>query len=270
MFDSGLGGLAVLEALVTKFPTQSFAYIADTAWMPYGSKVPQLLVPRMEAVFQAFEKALPGKGLLMGCNTAAASLAAHPSDSLTQYLSTRTYADIVYQTVQGLTQQLETQESPKKVAFLATATTVRSQYYRRLLEQQSSPLHEFKLFPAPGLAEAVEGKTLIPLDFIAKACLKPVIEYQPDYLVLACTHYLHVYETLSALMPKSVELINPVPWIINSIQGEEPTSHQSTTEDQQISIWCTDERTEQFDTQIQTLQLTSLDKVLTPARHLKV
>ncbi|MFZ0498092.1 MAG: glutamate racemase, partial [Steroidobacteraceae bacterium] len=71
VFDSGVGGLTVLKALVTQLPRERFVYLGDTARLPYGTKSPETVA---RYALQAAE-ALAGYGvkcLVIACNTASA------------------------------------------------------------------------------------------------------------------------------------------------------------------------------------------------------
>src|ERR1041385_8151921 len=72
VFDSGMGGLTVMRALMERLPRESFIYLGDTARLPYGSKSPETV--RRYAVQCA--RALTSQGiklLVVACNTASAS-----------------------------------------------------------------------------------------------------------------------------------------------------------------------------------------------------
>src|SRR5688572_6949057 len=71
VFDSGLGGLTVLRALIGKLPQESFIYLGDTARMPYGSKSPQTIARySFQNASFLFKKEI--KLLLFACHTASA------------------------------------------------------------------------------------------------------------------------------------------------------------------------------------------------------
>ena len=74
VFDSGLGGLSVLAALVDALPRADFSYYADTAHVPYGNKSEQQIQCRVLAIGEHL--AQQGCGLLVvACNTATATAA---------------------------------------------------------------------------------------------------------------------------------------------------------------------------------------------------
>src|SRR4051812_9903570 len=71
VFDSGSGGLTVLDALRRRLPRRDFVYVADTARMPYGNK-PALIVREFACEVMDFLCSLGVEGIVMACNTASA------------------------------------------------------------------------------------------------------------------------------------------------------------------------------------------------------
>jgi glutamate racemase len=72
VFDSGVGGLTVLRALVRLLPRESFIYVGDTARVPYGSKSPEA-VKRFSLEIARFFRRKKVKMMVTACNTASAS-----------------------------------------------------------------------------------------------------------------------------------------------------------------------------------------------------
>jgi glutamate racemase len=71
VFDSGVGGLTVLQALRRRMPQRDFVYLGDTARVPYGRKPPQMVVDFASGIAE-FLCGLGVEGLVVGCNTASA------------------------------------------------------------------------------------------------------------------------------------------------------------------------------------------------------
>ena len=72
VFDSGVGGLTVLRALVAALPHEDFLYLGDTARLPYGTKSPQTVARYSVRAAEALEQR-GIKALVVACNTASAS-----------------------------------------------------------------------------------------------------------------------------------------------------------------------------------------------------
>ncbi len=105
VFDSGLGGLTVLRALVDRFPNSPFLYLGDHAHVPYGDRSSDEIIDLTRACVEA----LFGQGcklVLLGCNTATAVAARHLQQNWlpTSEWRGRNVLGIVAPTVEAATQ----------------------------------------------------------------------------------------------------------------------------------------------------------------------
>ena len=75
VFDSGVGGLSVLQAIHQQLPGESLLYLADSAHVPYGEKSPDYIRDRCQRI-AAFLRAQGAKALVVACNTATAAAVA--------------------------------------------------------------------------------------------------------------------------------------------------------------------------------------------------
>lgn len=72
VFDSGIGGLTVLESLKALMPQENFIYLADDAFYPYGTKTKSAIENRVLTIGKAFIKK-DVKAIVIACNTASAN-----------------------------------------------------------------------------------------------------------------------------------------------------------------------------------------------------
>ena len=199
VFDSGLGGLSVLDALVRALPRADFTYVADTAHMPYGDKSDDFIRARVLAIGDA----LVARGctlLVVACNTATAAAvqtlrAVHPQVPVVGIepgikpaaLSTRT----------------------KHIAVLVTESTARSARLAALLAAHAKGI-QVDVVPCPGWATQVEQLRLddpaLAADVAAR--IAPVVAGGADRLVLGCTHYGFLRPLLLPLAAGRAELID--------------------------------------------------------------
>src|SRR5690606_1154665 len=75
VFDSGVGGLSVLREIRQLLPAESLLYVADSGFVPYGEKPPELICQRSRAIAE-FLLAQGAKALVLACNTATAAAVA--------------------------------------------------------------------------------------------------------------------------------------------------------------------------------------------------
>lgn len=126
VFDSGIGGLTVLEQLIKLFPNEDFCYIADQGHCPYGTKTAKQIGDRVEKVSaRLIEKGV--KAIVIACNTA--SLHIDRARAITDI----PVVSVIYPTCARAVSLTRN----KKVAVLATQATINSGTYQRLLEKEN-------------------------------------------------------------------------------------------------------------------------------------
>lgn len=199
VFDSGLGGLSVLAALVDTLPHADFIYFADTAHVPYGDKSEAQIQARVLSIGEALVEA--GCGLLVvACNTATATAVealrqAHPGIP-------------VVGVEPGIKPAAQTSVS-RRIAVLTTAATAKSARLAQLIHTHAANVEVF-IVPCPGWATHVEQ---LQLDDPALATdvrqrVQPLLDKGVDCLVLGCTHYSFLTPLLREIAGPHVHLID--------------------------------------------------------------
>ena len=163
VFDSGLGGLTVLRALVDRFPDKSFLYLGDHANVPYGNRPSDEVIDLTRASTEAlFSQGC--KLVLLGCNTATAVAARHLQQNWLPQSKWRGHnvLGIVAPTVEAATQTpwaVSTPQYPQKyntdvVGVFGTTRTIASGVYpeeirKRCPARSQSCSRCAQLWPAP-------------------------------------------------------------------------------------------------------------------------
>lgn len=199
VFDSGLGGLSVLAALVDALPRADFRYYADTAHVPYGNKSEAQIQGRVLAIGEH----LTGHGcelLVVACNTATAAAvqalrAAHPGIA-------------VVGVEPGIKPAAQESQSGR-IAVLATEATARSPRLQRLIRDHAGHAEVF-VEPCPGWATHVE---MLQLDDPAlaadvRARVEPLLDKGVDRVVLGCTHYSFLAPLLNDVVGSRAQLVD--------------------------------------------------------------
>lgn len=199
VLDSGLGGLSVLKALRDELPYEQFVYCADCAHAPWGEKSEEYIVERTRTIVH-FLLEQEVKAVVLACNTATAAAA----DTLRQELS------IPIIGIEPAVKPAAAKSRTGVIGVLATRRTVESSRYRGLLERFASGSRVISV-AASGLMECVErgdftGKATIDL---LEHYLKPIRAAGADKLVLGCTHYPFLSESIRSIMGSNVELLEP-------------------------------------------------------------
>lgn len=193
VFDSGLGGLSVVQALRENRPQGAIAYLADSAWLPYGTKPDDLLVDRIAGLVAAACGALEPLALVVACNTASTIALPALRDRLTIP---------VIGTVPAVKPACEISAS-KIIGLLATPATVNRPYIEDLMARYGDgvTLHRHGSAKLVLMAEAaLRGILPDPIEFAAE--LAPLTTVAGlDTIILGCTHFPLLRPALEAAAP---------------------------------------------------------------------
>lgn len=198
IFDSGVGGLTVAEALHRLAPALPISYLADTAFFPYGNRSPEEVAER--AVILARTLIEGGATVIVvACNTA--------SSAALERLRLEFRVPIVG--MEPPVKPAVERSKSRTVAVLATTGTISGARLARLTERHSTGAFVLTL-AMPGLADLVEaGETASErVRTMLAAALKEPVERGVDEVALGCTHYGFLRPTLASLLPASVEVVD--------------------------------------------------------------
>lgn len=202
IFDSGVGGLTVYRALHNCLPNEHFVYLGDTARVPYGTKS-MATVERYAIENSQFLASLGIKLLVVACNTASAL--ALPK------IREKIGLDVVGVIGPGARKAVEiTRDNEKpKIAVIATEATVSSNAYAEAIERATGKAQIIQTACPLFVPLAEENWTKEDETFsIAKKYLQKIVEFEPDALVLGCTHYPILRDVIQHTVGKSVTLID--------------------------------------------------------------
>ena len=194
-FDSGIGGLTILNAVRGVLPEYDYLFYGDTKNVPYGDKTEEeIRTLTKSAVEYLFDR---GAGLVViACNTASAeSLRKLQDTMLDGAYSDRKILGVIIPTIETIIDA-----DSKTVLIIGTNRTVNSQKYNRELEKQNSSVKLITI-ATPTLVPLIEANQLQD----AYDDLKTVVEDQTgevDTVVLGCTHYTVLKNQLKSDFPK--------------------------------------------------------------------
>lgn len=200
VFDSGVGGLTVLQAIRERLPRESTVYLGDTARLPYGPKSPET-VRRYTREAASFLVDRGVKLMVVACNTASAR--ALPD------LQAAVPVPVVGVVEPGAREAAD--RSPGgRIAVLGTRGTIESGAYQRAIGARRADA-EVRGVPCPLFVALVEeGWTDGEVARLtALRYLEPVLDEGVDTLVLGCTHYPHLRELLAGVVGRGVDLVEP-------------------------------------------------------------
>ncbi|MEX2366627.1 MAG: glutamate racemase [Pseudohongiellaceae bacterium] len=179
VFDSGVGGLSILDKIHTLLPHENLLYVADSAHAPYGSRSSLYIRERCEQIM-GFFLARQVKAVVLACNTATAAAVA----------DLRAHHGVPIIGMEPAIKPAAEQSRSGVVGVLATAGTIDSDKFISLKSRFTDQV-EIITRACPGLVEHIErlqtdqlGLTALLQDYIW-----PMLEKGMDTLVLGCTHY---------------------------------------------------------------------------------
>ncbi len=199
VFDSGVGGLTVMKALLERLPLESTVYLGDTARVPYGTKSGEVVTRYSLANARALME-YDLKLLVVACNTASAVAIPALREALP--------IPVIGVITPGAQQAAATTKSGR-VAVIGTPGTIASGAYQRALLAERREL-EVRTQACPMFVPlAEEGWTEgdVPR-LVAERYLTGELLEGVDTLVLGCTHYPLLRQTIAAVVGPGVTLVD--------------------------------------------------------------
>jgi glutamate racemase len=200
VFDSGVGGLTVLKALLELIPAADYLYFGDTARLPYGSKSVET-VARYATQASQFLERCGAQLLVIACNTATALAL----DKITRACSVP-----VVGVIEPGAERASTASQKRKVVVIGTEATISSHAYQKALEARGVQAKEKA---CPLLVPLVEeGWIEHPVtEQVARIYLDEAFQdsfKSSDVLLLGCTHYPLLKPLLRRVAPGHVTIVD--------------------------------------------------------------
>jgi glutamate racemase len=179
-FDSGVGGLTVVQAMRELLPAEDILYLGDTARVPYGNKSPDTII-RYSREIMAYLRGKGVKAVVVACNTASAHAL-----SILQKESDFPVIGVIAPGVQAALSATRS----GRIGIVGTQGTIQSEAYQNLLRQYH-PDVVITAVAAPLLVSLVEEDWLShpATQLILEEYFAPMKAARVDTVVLACTHY---------------------------------------------------------------------------------
>lgn len=190
VFDSGVGGISVLQALVQELPHENFVYFGDSAHAPYGEKKPEEVVDLSSNIVEMLLDA-GCKAIVIACNTATSAAG--------EYVR-REHPHIPIIGVEPALKPAVLANPDGNVLVMATPMTVRLEKFQRLMEEWGT-LARVMTVPCEGLAGRIEEGHLDAPDLTKLIDdLVGVYAHKIDAVVLGCTHYPFVLDRIRLVL----------------------------------------------------------------------
>lgn len=203
VFDSGVGGLSVARAIERAFPDIEVVYVNDAAHVPYGTKTPdhiyELAYPK---IAELYEKGC--NPIVLACNT------------LTMTNKTRLEAvfPVRFIGLEPMVKPAARRTKSGKVIMCATPATLASERYRQLKNDHAGGIDLIE-------PDCSDWASLIEANAITeekiRSAIEPGLQAGADTIVLACTHYHWIEETIVAIGGDRTIVLQPESSVIRRI-----------------------------------------------------
>ncbi|MGF7153092.1 glutamate racemase [Novosphingobium gossypii] len=203
LFDSGVGGLTVLDEVRRALPDAPIIYAADTAGLPYGTKTEAQVAARVAGLLGRMTERLRPRLVCIACNTAS---------TIALGMVREVLEVPIVGTVPAIKPAAEMTRTGV-IGLLGTEATIRQLYVDRL-EQEFAADKRLLRYGAPGLVEAAEAKLRgEPVDPAIIRDAAHALRSQPDgdridTVVLACTHFPLVETELAEAFGPEVRFVH--------------------------------------------------------------
>ena len=196
VFDSGLGGLTVLNDLAKSFPNQSYIYLGDLANLPYGNKSKNNIIKcSVSCANFLIEKNV--KGVIIACNTSSSYAYKKLKDSL---------SIPVYDVINPCAESVS-KSNLKKIAIIGTEKTIESNLYFDIIQSFNKKIQIYNvacpLF-VPIVEEGLENSSIATS--VINMYLKNLKKLDIQGLVLGCTHYPVLIKSLKSYFNNSIKI----------------------------------------------------------------
>ncbi len=209
VFDSGLGGLTVVRELRRRLPHERIIYFGDIARLPYGIKsekqIRDFSMENTEFLLRRHVKAL-----VVACNSS--------SSAAFSFLKAH-YALPIVDVIQPAAESASHMTRTKRIGVIATQATVASGAYHRAVSKIDKRIRLFSM-ACPLLVPFVEeGLLRGPLvEMVLKRYLAPLLRERIDTLILGCTHYPMLRQSIQKVAGPKVKLVDSAPAAVRELK----------------------------------------------------
>ncbi len=208
-FDSGVGGLSVYSRFRKLLPYENTLYFGDLIHLPYGNKSQSELIGYAREILNFYKKKQV-KAVVIACNTSSAQA----------YDTIKSEYDFkIYPIIQASARVIAAQDV-SRIGVFATQATVNSGIYTKELTKYNTNL-SVKEIACPNWVDIVESGRYKE-DSAKKDIdihIKEMMEFQPDKIILGCTHYPYLLPILKKIVPDWI-FIDPAEIFVEYIKDD--------------------------------------------------
>lgn len=202
IFDSGLGGLLITHSLIQQLPQYDYVYLGDTARVPYGNRSQETIYNfTQQAVDYLFQQDC--KLIIIACNTASAeALRTLQQTYLPAHYPDRHILGVLIPAAEAAVSL----SANHKIGVLGTNSTIKSMAFANEIKKLTPDAQVFQQ-AAPLLVPLIENDGNKWVDPIIDEYLAPLLQENIDTLVLGCTHYPLLKDTIREKVDSTINVI---------------------------------------------------------------
>ncbi|MEM6352308.1 MAG: glutamate racemase [Cyanobacteria bacterium P01_D01_bin.14] len=209
VFDSGVGGLTVLNEIVKQLPSESVLYFGDTARLPYGERSQSEIVRFVREIIH-WMLAQGVKMVVMACNTSSALAL-----EMVQAEFDIPILGIILPGARAAT------KAGRRIGVISTQATAQSNAYRQAILEANSNAQVWQVGCSEFVPLIEQNRIHHPYTVTAaQRYLAPLLDAQIDTLIYGCTHYPHLAPVIQQILPPWVTLVNPAEHLVRAMAKE--------------------------------------------------
>ena len=217
VFDSGYGGLTILEGIRSRMPQYDYLYLGDNARTPYGTRSVDVVYEfTLQAVRKLFSLGCPL--VVLGCNTASAkALRTIQQEYLPFNAPDRRVLGVIRPTAEVVGQLTKSGH----IGVLATSGTIKSDSYRLEIQKLYPECHVTGLACPMWVPIIENGEHDKPgADYFVRDCIEALLAADPliDTIILGCTHYPLLLDKIRKSCPPHITLVPQGRYIAESLE----------------------------------------------------
>ena len=200
VFDSGVGGLTVVKEIMNQIPGESIVYFGDTARVPYGSKSKATITGYTRQIVK-FLQAQNVKAIVIACNTASAFAL--------ETVSAEIDIPMIGVIKPGAAMAARTTKNGH-IGVIGTEGTIQSRIYNEYLSATNPQVRVFGKACPLFVPLVEEGWIDDPVTYeVVSRYISELMPFDIDTLVMGCTHYPLLRNTIQRVVGDKVSLVNP-------------------------------------------------------------
>lgn len=200
VFDSGVGGLTVAREIMRQLPNEKIVYFGDTARVPYGNKSKNTIIKYSKQIIR-FLRTRGVKAIVVACNTASAIAL--------EEIRPEIDIPIIGVVKPGAKVAVEKTKN-KRIGVIGTEAMINSGIYTDFINRRDKEITVVTKACPLFVSLVEEGWLKDPVTYeVANRYLAELKDKDIDTLVLGCTHYPLLRNTVGEIMGEAVTLVNP-------------------------------------------------------------